>query len=172
MSIVTKGGDSGLTSLLCGSRVRKNDLRIEACGALDELNSFLGLSKSILKDRTAKKLIARIQKDIFVICSEIAASTASVYNRLHKRIEQRDITNLELSIEKLEKRCKSKRTSFVLPGKNTLSAALDVARSISRRAERRMVSLKNKGRLKNRYIIIYLNRLSDLLFLLARCFER
>ena len=170
MKISTKSGDNGLTSLLCGERVRKDNLRVEMCGALDELNSFLGLSKSLLKDRAARRLIGKVQQDLFAIGSEIAASISYAY-KLPNRIEEANVRGLELFIEKLEKKCRSKRSSFILPGKNTLSATLDIARSIARRAERRTVTLSNRGKLKNKHIIIYLNRLSDLLYLLARSCE-
>jgi cob(I)alamin adenosyltransferase len=170
MSIVTKRGDSGLTSLLCGSRVRKDDLRIEACGALDELNSFLGLSKSLSRYRAAKKIIDTAQRDLFVIGSEIASGKFSY--RLKKRIGQENIEALESTIERLEKDYKTKRLSFIIPGENSLSAIFDIARTVARRAERRTVTLKNKGMIKNKHIIIYLNRLSDLLYLLARSYEK
>ena len=171
MRISTKTGDGGLTSLLYGGRVKKASLRIEACGALDELNSFLGLNKSLLNNRQAKRLIDKIQRDLFIIGSEIATSASSVH-KLHRRIKKEDIKTLELFIEKLEKKDKVKKFSFVLPGRNTISAQLDIARTVARRAERRTATLKNKGMLKNKYILMYLNRLSDLLFLLARSCEK
>lgn len=170
MKISTKIGDDGKTSLLCGGRVRKDDLRIEACGALDELSSFLGLSKCLSKDRMSKRIINNAQQALFVIGSEIAAGKSDY--KLKKRIEQGDIRSLELSIERLEKKGRVKSSSFVLPGRNSLSATLDVARSITRRAERRAVTLKRKGIVKNICMIIYLNRLSDLLYLLARSCEK
>jgi cob(I)alamin adenosyltransferase len=169
MRICTKTGDKGTTSLLYGSRVKKNNLRIEACGALDELNSFLGLCKPLLKNRTIKDLIKKIQQNLFLIGSEIATTASSVY-KLRKRINREDVGNLERYIEKLE--CKQKDHSFVIPGKNTLSATFDVARSVTRRVERRIVALKSKGSVKNGYILMYLNRLSDLLYLLARSYEK
>ncbi len=165
MKICTKTGDGGTTSILYGRRVRKDNLRIEACGALDELNSFLGLCKNLLKDKTSKRLINKVQRDLFVIGSEVACRKASLY-KLKKKIKGQDVRHLELFIEKLEKKHKVKK--FVPPGENTLSALVDIARTVARRAERRAVTLKNEGRLKNKYVLIYLNRLSDLLFLLAR----
>ena len=166
MSITTKKGDNGSTSLLSGRRVRKDDLRIEANGILDELISTLGLSKSLLKDTRRKDIIARIQKELGVVCSEIAADTPS-HRKRPRVIEEKDIKGLESFIEKLERQCKVKRRSFSLPGGNTASATLDIARSIARTAERRVVALENKKLLKNHRILAYLNRLSDLLYLLA-----
>ncbi len=169
MRISTKTGDCGTTSLLYGRRAKKDSLRIETCGALDELNSFIGLCKNLLKDKEWKKLIVKIQEDIFTIGTETACSRRDTY-KIKKRIGDREVRALESCIEKLEKRCRCDK--FVLPGANTLSAHFDVARTIARRAERRAVALKNRRQFKNRYIIIYLNRLSDLLFLLARCCDK
>lgn len=171
MSITTKTGDNGDTSLLYGGRVSKDDLRIETNGILDELNSFLGLSKSLLKGRQQKGIIDRIQRDISTLISEIAAGTKSVH-RLRRRIKKDDIRMLECLIKKLEKKRGLKRRSFAIPGKNTLSATLDIARTIARTAERRIVTLKNKKVVKSEIIPVYLNRLSDLLYLLARSYEK
>ena len=167
MPITTKTGDKGRTSLLHGVRVAKDNLRIEIGGILDELSSFLGLAKSLLKDKALKKLIDRVQKELFMAGSEIAAKTASV-QKLRRRISQGNVKGLESFIEKLEEKRKHKKHTFVLPGGNSVSATLDVARAIARRAERRIVTLRNKGKMKNRHILIYLNKLSDLLYLMAR----
>ena len=171
MKISTKTGDSGLTSLLYGGRVKKDNLRIEVCGALDELCSFLGLCKSLLKNKEAKKIIEKVQTDLFVIVSEIAVKTSSL-GKLRRRLNKKDINYLESMIARLEKRYKSRKCCFLLPGENTISATLDIARTISRRAERRMVTLGKKGMVKNISILAYLNRLSDLLYLLARSHGR
>lgn len=170
MKISTKTGDNGSTSLLYGGRIRKDSLRVEACGTLDELCSFLGLCKSLLKNRQEKSLIEKLQTDLFVICSEIATKT-SFLHKLKRRLGKKDINYLESIIEKLEKRCKL-RCCFLLAGENTLSATLDIARTIARRAERRTVTLKKKEMVKNISILAYLNRLSDLLYLLARSHEK
>jgi len=171
MPITTKTGDNGSTSLLYGGRVRKNSPRIEICGVLDELSSYLGLSKSLLKSRRQKDVISKIQKDLMVICSEVSTRIPAAH-KLRKRIDREDIKDLELFIEKLEKKRKLKKAVFILPGENTLSATLDVARTVARKAERRMITLKDKRMMRNRYIPIYLNRLSDLLYLLARSHEK
>jgi len=156
MKISTKRGDNGTTSLLYGSRVKKDSLRIEACGALDELNSFLGLCKNRLKNKKWVNLITRIQKDLFLAGSETVCRGNDAF-RLRKKIGCGEVRQLERSIEELERRHKC--GAFVLPGANDISAHLDIARTVARRAERRVVAL------------VYLNRLSDLLFLLARSCE-
>jgi cob(I)alamin adenosyltransferase len=171
MGITTKTGDHGFTSLCCPGRITKDNLLIEACGSLDELCSYLGLSKSLIRDKSKKKLIERVQRDLFLIGSEIA----SARNRSGKSqliIDASQIKCLEENIAELERKLKLKSGKFFLPGENFLSALLDVARAITRRLERRIVSLERKGILKNRQIIIYLNRLSDLLFLFARVYEK
>jgi len=169
MNISTKTGDRGTTSLLYGRRIKKDSLRIEACGTLDELNSFIGLCKNLLKDKRWKDMIVKIQEDVFTIGSETACRRSDAI-RLKKRIGNKEVKDIEACIEKLEKRCKCRK--FVLPGTNTLSAHFDIARTIARRAERRIVALRNRHQAKNRYVLIYLNRLSDLLFLLARCCDK
>lgn len=166
MRISTKTGDCGTTSLLYGKRVKKDCLRMEACGALDELNSFLGLCKNLLKDKKWKDMLVNIQQDVFTIGSEAACRRSDAV-KLKNRIGNKEVKDIEAYIERFERRWK--RRGFVLPGSNTLSAHFDIARTIARRAERRMVALSDRRQAGNRYALIYLNRLSDLLFLLARC---
>ncbi|MDD5680934.1 MAG: cob(I)yrinic acid a,c-diamide adenosyltransferase [Candidatus Omnitrophica bacterium] len=171
MGITTKIGDKGFTSLLFGGCDRKDSLRIESCGALDELSSFLGLAKNLAKDKKVKNLIDSVQRDLFVLGAEIATEKPFIY-KLKKKIGAKDIKRLESAIAGLEKKRISKKHHFVVPGENTVSAILDITRSMARKAERRVVALKNKKILKNSGIIIYLNRLSDLLFLMARSYEK
>lgn len=171
MSIVTKTGDKGKTSLYCGKRVGKDNIRIETCGVLDEVSSFLGLAKSVAKDSRTKTIINLVQKELIVLSSEIAISSPAI-NRLRKRINSSSVSFLEKEIDFLENKCNIKIKSFCLQGANTVSGALDIARAVTRRAERRCVAMAKKNMLKNRNIIVYLNRLSDLLYLLARFNER
>lgn len=171
MTITTKIGDKGFTSLLFGGCDKKDSLRIESCGALDELCSFLGLAKSLIKDKNGKILIENIQKDLFVIGAEIGTKESFIY-KLNRRISRKDIKSLEALIASFEGKYTSKHCQFVLPGENTISAVLDIARTMARKAERRAVALKNKKFLKNPGIIIYMNRLSDLLFLMARYYGK
>ncbi len=171
MGITTKIGDKGFTSLLFGSCDSKDSLRMESCGALDELCSFLGLAKSLTKDKKAKAAIDNIQKDLFIIGAELATEGAYSH-KLRQKINSNDITRLESLIKALEKRYIAKMRYFILPGENTLSAVLDITRTVARKAERRAVALKRSGVIKNTLIIVYLNRLSDLLFLIARSYEK
>ncbi len=167
MGIVTKKGDKGKTSLYFGGMVSKDHPRVELCGALDELSSFLGVAKSLLKDKQSRAWIEAVQKDIVMIAAEVATLPAFLA-KLKKRVQKKDAGRLECQIAVLESRSKKKNFCFSLPGSCLVSSCLDVARTIARRAERRTVSLLKKKQLKNKDVLIYLNRLSDLLYLLAR----
>jgi len=171
MGITTKAGDKGKTALYKGGWVSKDDLRVESCGSLDELCSYLGLVKSILKSKKEKEIIESIQKDLFTIGSEIACR-AKFLPKLKNKIAKSDIEKLNKAIERLEKRNKSKKRCFCLPGENTVSSFLDIARTVARRTERRITTLLRKKIITNKHILIYLNRASDFLFLLARSQEK
>lgn len=172
MSIVTKTGDKGKTSLLWeAGRVSKDDLRVEAYGTLDELCSFLGLSKSLIKDKKTREILESIQKDLFVIAAEMAAKPKYI-SKLERRIGPDSVNRLEKVIKEIEAQHTFEECCFYLPGETFLASTLDVARTIARRAERKAVTLKRKGYLKNNAIVIYLNRLSDLLYLFARISEK
>lgn len=166
MGIVTKKGDQGKTSLFMGGIVSKDHPRVELCGALDELSSFLGVSKSLIKDKPVSRRLDAVQKDLLVIGAEIATGTKFV-KVLKKRITKKDPDRLEEWIRSLEASGK-KNFCFSVPGKSLVASCLDVSRTIARRAERRAVSLSKKRLLLNKDILVYLNRLSDLLYLLAR----
>ncbi len=167
MGIVTKKGDKGKTSLYFGGMVPKDHPRVELCGALDELSSFLGVAKSLLKDKQSRAWIEAVQKDLVTIAAEAATATGFLA-RLKKRVEKMDAGRLERQIVALESCSKKKNFCFSVPGSCLVSSCLDVARTIARRAERRAVSLLKKKQLRNKDILVYLNRLSDLLYLLAR----
>jgi cob(I)alamin adenosyltransferase len=171
MRIVTRTGDNGTTSLYGGGRVSKDNVRIETCGALDEVSSFLGVAKSLLRDRKTKAVINCIQKELIVLCSEVA-SISTTTKKLKNRINSSSVSVLEKEICSLENKRDMRFRSFCLQGANHVSSALDVARAVTRRAERRCVAMSRKKMLKNRDIIVYLNRLSDLLYLLARSNEK
>ncbi len=160
-----------MTSLYCGERVSKDSVRVDACGTLDELSSFLGLSKSLIKERKDRLIIEDIQRDLFVMCAEIATKPEFL-TRLGKKVNKSYVVNLEKIIAQLEKEKALKQSCFCLPGGNTVSGSLDVARTVCRRAERLTVKLKKKGTLLNDFILVYLNRLSDLCFLLARAYDK
>lgn len=171
MSIVTKKGDKGRTSLFLGGGVAKDDPRVELDGTLDELCSFLGVAKSLAKRKSLKIRLESFQRDLFVIGAEVATAVPFL-DKLSKRINKSDIGRLEKFIEELEKKRKPAERVFCLPGKNLLSGLLDVARTMARRAERRTVAAFKKRLVKNPSILVYLNRLSDLLYLLARSCEK
>ena len=171
MAITTKTGDKGKTSLYQGRRVSKDSLRVETYGALDELCSYLGLAKSLLKAEKEKNIIESIQKDLFVIGAEVGSETRFLA-KLKKRIIKSDIERLEIIIKDLEPKKSLKECCFCLSGQSTASAVLDITRAIARKLERRAATLLRKKIIKNNYIFIYLNRVSDLLFLLARSQEK
>lgn len=165
MRISTKRGDQGKTSLLYGRQVDKDNPRIEACGVVDELSSFLGLAKSAIKSKKTKELLAQIQKDLLLIGTEVVVPLVFI-KKLKKRINQNNIAFLELNILKIENKLKIK-SSFLLPGASIVSSTLDICRSITRKLERRVVTLKRKKMIKNSDLAVYLNRLSDFLYLLG-----
>jgi ATP:cob(I)alamin adenosyltransferase len=167
MSVTTKTGDKGRTSLYFGGRVPKDHIRIEFYGTLDELCSFLGLAKAQLGKKKERDILESLQRDLFVIGAELATKTQYL-NKLERKIDKGDIAIIDEHIAAFEKSRSYEEGCFYLPGENVTSATLDVARTIARRAERTAVTLKSRGILKNMHILTYLNRLSDLLYLMAR----
>jgi cob(I)alamin adenosyltransferase len=165
-SITTKSGDKGMTSLLGGARIRKDHIIVKTCAELDMLCSFLGLAKSLSEEGRCKKLLESLQKDLYTICAEVACEKR-LAEKLKKRIDKTHIKKLEDRICNLESRFKIKKC-FTLPGESSVSALLDVARAACRSAEINIVTLKNKKLLHNNHIPVYVNRLSDLLYLLSR----
>ena len=165
MKIYTRTGDAGDTSLFDGTRVRKNDSRVDAYGEVDELNAWLGLVRSSLSDRDLDDEIARIQRDLFAVGAELADPTDKIAARVTKAsITQADVTRLEQLIDRLEQELEPLRR-FILAGGAPAGAALHVARAVCRRAERRIVSLQPAA---DAAVVRYVNRLSDLLFVVAR----
>lgn len=154
-----------------GGSVFKDDARVELEGALDELCSFLGLAKSMTERPPLKEGLESIQKDLFVLGAE-AATKAAYLKKLARRIGAEDIRRLERSIEDLEEERRPQERVFCLPGANKVSAVLDICRTVCRRAERRSVTASKKKLIRNPAILIYLNRLSDLLYLWARACEK
>ncbi|MGB2660902.1 MAG: cob(I)yrinic acid a,c-diamide adenosyltransferase [Candidatus Omnitrophota bacterium] len=166
MSIRTGKGDKGFTSLLFKGHVSKDSPFIKAVGNLDELNSQLGLIKAKVRSRGEKDLLERIQRAVYVISSEIAIGTEE--KRKHGTIlKKADADWAESVVYELEGKVKLKNY-FYTPGENELSALIDIARTVARRAERSVVGLFKKEKLKNEYILSYLNCISDILFILAR----
>jgi cob(I)alamin adenosyltransferase len=161
--IYTRGGDRGETSLGDGSRVPKSDLRIEAYGTVDELNAAVGLAALALGDEE-RPLLERIQNELFDLGADLCVPLGAAGDRL--RVEQAAVDRLEAECDRVNERLAPLR-SFVLPGGTEAAARLHLARTICRRAERRTVELAGREPV-NPLVIAYLNRLSDLLFILAR----
>jgi cob(I)alamin adenosyltransferase len=169
--IYTRTGDDGTTALGDGRRIRKDAPRIEACGTVDELNSVLGLAVTAGLDGEAADILQRVQNDLFDLGADLSVPEKSprgkgARKRPPLRIVSSQIRRLEEAIDRANARLASLR-SFVLPGGSASSAWLHLARTLCRRAERTVVALSRKDRV-NPHVQIYLNRLSDLLFVLAR----
>ncbi|WP_094397454.1 cob(I)yrinic acid a,c-diamide adenosyltransferase [Thermoanaerobacterium thermosaccharolyticum] len=162
MKIYTKTGDSGETSLLGNIRVSKCDIRVEAYGTIDEANSFLGLARYSITDRDIQNIIINIQRELFDVAAELASIDRE---KFPERIKEENVLEIEKIIDEYSNKI-PKQQGFVIPG-NTKSAYFDVARTIIRRAERCIISLNSKEEV-NPNIIKYLNRLSDLIYILAR----
>lgn len=165
MKIYTKGGDEGKTSLLGGERVSKSHERIEAYGTIDELNACLGVVEAEFHEKTSKKDLLRIQETLFTIGSHLASSKASATKILPK-ISPAEVTFLEDKIDGMEKKLKPLK-NFILPGGSMLVGHCHLARCVCRRAERHVVLMNEKTKV-DPLILMYLNRLSDYLFVLAR----
>ena len=163
MKIYTKTGDDGKTSLFDNSRVWKSNERIMSYGSIDELNSSLGIALSLELDNEIKDILIRIQNDLFIVGSDLANPDMSDRKI---RTNEEMIIFLEQKIDLLEPQLKP-LTSFILPGRTLLASILHLSRTISRRAETHVVALSRKEEI-NKDAAIYLNRLSDLLFILAR----
>lgn len=163
----SKKGDEGQTSLLTGARVSKASLRPEAYGTLDEASSALGLGKVFTGDAKIREMIGVVQEDLMILGAELACepSKEATYRIGTERTER-----LERWIAELQKEVPVPR-HFIYPGGNPASAAIDLSRTIIRRAERRAVALKEAGELDSPEVHSYLNRLADFLFTLARFAE-
>ena len=170
MSIVTKTGDKGQTGLMYNRRVSKADARIEACGEVDELNSAIGMARATAKLDASKERLEMIQKELVGLMGELAtvpedlerytkdgfaAISAEMISRLEGWVKEAEAKSIPIK-------------GWVMPGANVHSAALDFARTVCRRAERRICGLRDTGEIRNGEILIYLNRLSDLFWLWAR----
>ena len=164
--IYTRGGDKGLTSLGGGQRVQKESLRIESYGTVDELNSVIGVAVAHgLSDRLAETL-PTIQNELFHLGSDLCFIEADKERFQIPQIEQRHLDNLEALIDELTE-IVGPLENFILPGGSLGSAQLHVARTVCRRAERIVVALARQESI-GAFVIRYLNRLSDLLFVMAR----
>lgn len=165
----TKRGDTGTTGLLFGGRVSKADLAPEAAGACDEACAALGVARAEAVEPELVDLLKRIQRELFVIGAELATSPENRSKLTPGKTAVTDdmVDALEAMIDKLVDEVELPR-EFVLPGHDRLSAALDFARAAVRRAERAAVGLERAGRLPGTSALAYLNRLGDLVYMLAR----
>lgn len=165
MKIYTKTGDKGTTALLGGARVSKADLRIEAYGTIDELNAYMGLLRDQPVNKKREALIHHIQDQLFAIGSLLAAQPGKHLNYLPE-LKESDALMLEEAMDKMNTTLPEMK-NFILPGGNQAVSFCHIARCVCRRAERRVVALADHEDVAG-VIIIFLNRLSDYLFVLSR----
>jgi cob(I)alamin adenosyltransferase len=170
--IYTRTGDDGQTGLFGGGRVEKADPRVDAYGEIDELNAVLGMARAVELMPRVDEVLVPIQRDLFAIGALLATPDHErMREQLRKaRIDEERISELEHAIDACDRELDPLR-SFILPGGTTKAAALHVARTVCRRAERRVVALRHDAPVPE-LVVIYLNRLSDLLFMLARVANR
>jgi cob(I)alamin adenosyltransferase len=170
VKIYTKTGDTGETSLFGNARVSKADARVDAYGEVDELNATLGAARAAGLDADLAATIETIQRDLFAVGARLADPAKRIADRVSKAaVHESDVERLEQAIDRLEQELEPLRR-FILPGGALPGALLHVGRTICRRAERRVVGL-GPGAVEP-IVIVYLNRLSDLLFVMARAANR
>lgn len=169
-SIATRAGDDGSTSFLYGQRVPKDHPQIEAVGALDELNAGIGFAKATQPDKRHHAEFERIQQELVAFMGEIACAEADAGRYAASKFAKIDdaaLARLDSAVAAIEAR-QPKFDGWATPGANPHSSALDLARTAARRGERRLVSLAGHGRKLRPLLLQYINRLSDLLWLMAR----
>ena len=171
--LYTKYGDQGETSLLYGGRVSKGNIHCEAYGATDETVSALGLARALSQDARVRDLLRDLERDLFTVGAELATDPRKydTFKNHFTPLSPEMTAHLEGLIDTFQDEVQLPR-SFILPGASAASAALDLARTSVRRAEREVVRLKEAGGLTNPEIIRYLNRVGDLLFIVARYEDR
>ncbi|NOT26107.1 MAG: cob(I)yrinic acid a,c-diamide adenosyltransferase [Acidobacteria bacterium] len=166
MKIYTKTGDAGETSLFGKIRVSKADARVDAYGEVDELNTCLGVVRSLVVDLDLSQLLETIQRDLFALGARLADPSSKIADRVSKAvITNVHVERLEQQIDRLEMEVPA-LTRFILPGGSQAGAMLHLARTVCRRAERRVIGLGAEA--VEPILVVYLNRLSDLLFVMAR----
>lgn len=165
--IYTKVGDRGSTSLIGGTKVLKNNIRIESYGTIDELNSWIGVVSDHTSSEELRQLLKEVQDRLFTIGSALACDPEKERKLLIPDLHERDIELLEKEIDKMNELLPEMR-SFILPGGSHAISFIHVARCVCRRAERMCVALQEKEMEIEPLILKYLNRLSDFLFVVAR----
>ncbi|GMQ83068.1 MAG: cob(I)yrinic acid a,c-diamide adenosyltransferase [Rhodothermia bacterium] len=171
MKIYTKTGDSGTTGLFGGPRVLKSSARIAAYGTVDELNAMIGLARSFLSetdDSEIDRILGDIQVELFVLGADLATPMDTKVDV--PRVEPKHVEKLEMHIDRMEDELPP-LTQFILPGGATAGAALHTARTVCRRAERLVVELQQKESIGSE-ALVFLNRLSDFLFVASRFINR
>ena len=169
MKTFNKRGDGGETSLLYGGRVPKSHPRCEAYGTVDEAVSALGLARALSGKQRIQEVVHRLQEELFIVGAELATAEGD-YNKLQDRqlVVSDDMVNrLEQLVDQFESEIEMPKR-FIIPGASPAAAALDLARTMIRRAERRVTELRNCGEMPNERVLQYLNRLADLVFTMAR----
>lgn len=167
MKIYTKGGDKGETGLFGGERVSKNSPRIEAYGTIDELNSFIGLAVTEVKSEDLKNLLLVVQNQLFTLGSDLATPLNEKNKKYDiPRVTEKFFEEIEKQIDKFDALLEPLQ-NFILPGGTKSASLLNICRTVCRKAERRVVAL-HASEQTGVNIIIFLNRLSDLFFVLAR----
>ncbi len=164
--MTTRTGDTGDTSLFGKPRVRKTDARIEALGDLDEAQSTIGVARALAPRSALGRELLELQRGLYVAMSEVATPSEDL-GRLAERLDAAALARLDGSLDAARKRVRIEGR-FVIPGETAIAAALDHARTVTRRAERRVVQCADLGQVDGGRLIPWLNRLSDLLFVLAR----
>ena len=166
MKIYTKTGDKGETSLYDGKRLRKDDIRVECYGTIDELNSSLGFARNFVADEVITNIIYRIQRELFNVAGELATKDSEKFperiTSSHVKVLEEIIDDYIAKIEEVDR--------FIIPGTNKASASLHVARTVCRRAERRILTLNMNEAISDE-LLKYVNRLSDVIYTLARYLE-
>jgi cob(I)alamin adenosyltransferase len=167
--IYTRGGDDGTTGLLYGGRVDKSDLRTEAYGTTDEAVAALGMARVFIADSLLADLVLRLQRDLFVVGAELATATENSHKLRPgtTKVTAEMVDGLEEVIDDYVSRIRMPE-EFIVPGESRGSSFLDFARTVIRRAERQTVAMDRAGLLGDREAVRYLNRLADLVFVLAR----
>ena len=168
--VTTRTGDGGETSLFGKPRVRKNDPRIEALGDLDEAQSTIGVARAMAPTSSLGRELLELQRGLYLAMSEVATPTEDL-GRLPRRLDAAAVERLDRVLDTVRKSVRIEGR-FVIPGENPIAAAVDHARTVVRRAERRVVECVDAGQVSGAVLLPWLNRASDVLFVLARASER
>jgi cob(I)alamin adenosyltransferase len=166
MKIYTRTGDKGTTGLFGGVRVSKDDVRVEAYGTIDETNAAIGVALSHCQVPLVRRVLGEVQSDLFTLGAELASASGSEARLGIRLLSDEDSLRLEQAIDEAEAGLPTLK-NFVLPGGPPDVAALHLARTVARRAERRVLTLSQREPVRSA-LLVYLNRLADLLFVLAR----